>query len=485
MYIQACLPLNAQLKRSSPMKRLFHLFLPLVFLFTGNAEANIPKQSHEGWSISQDQLELLEDLQRDTFKFFWETTNPENGLTPDRYPNTEFSSIAGVGFALTAYLVGAEKNYVTREQAAERTLNTLRFLWEAPQGDAPSAMAGHKGFFYHFLHMDSGHRHHRTELSTIDTALLIAGVLSVQTYFDGDNETETRIRELAEAVYLRIEWPWVYSKRHKPLLSMGWRPESGHIDAYWRGYNEAMILYILALGSPTYPIDAASWEKWTSTYHWDTFYDQPHVNFGPLFGHQYSHVWIDFREIQDAYMRSKGIDYFVNSRRATYASQAYSIHNPNRWKGYSDKVWGLTASNGPNRTTVNDGERFLDFQRYWARGTSARYLRDDGTIAPTAAGGSIPFAPEITIPTLSHFRAEFGERLYGAYGFHDAFNLSYPNVPGGWFCDQYLAIDQGPILLMIENYRSGFVWDLMKKNPHIIRGLQRAGFTGGWLGNRP
>jgi hypothetical protein len=265
-------------------------------------------------------------------------------------------------------------------------------------------------------------------------------------------------------------------------LSMGWHPEKGPIAAYWRGYNEAMILYILALGSPTHPIDPTSWERWTSTYDWDDFYNNPHVNFGPLFGHQYSHVWIDFRDIQDTYMRSKGIDYFVNSRRATYASRAYSIHNPLQWAGYNNMVWGLTASNGPNSTIVQQGDRTREFQRYWARGTSARYLRDDGTIAPTAAGGSVPFAPEITIPTLAYFRSEFGERLYGEYGFKDAFNLSYPNVPGGWFCNQYLAIDQGPILLMVENYRSDFVWELMKKNPYIKEGLRRAGFSGGWLG---
>ncbi|RJQ70229.1 MAG: Tat pathway signal protein [Desulfobacteraceae bacterium] len=463
------------------MKRLHHLLIPLVCLIIIATAHASPSISFESWKISPEQLTVLEDLQRDTFKFFWETTNPKNGLTPDRYPNMEYSSVAGVGFALTAYLIGVEKQYVTRQEAAERTLTTLRFLWEAPQSDDQRNAAGYKGFFYHFLDMDSGRRHHRSELSTIDTALLIAGVLSALTYFDADNEMEARIRTLADALYRRIEWPWAYSKKHQPLLSMGWRPEKGHIDAYWRGYNEAMILYILALGSPTHPIDPAAWEKWTSTYHWDTHFNYPHVNFGPLFGHQYSHVWIDFREIQDAYMRSKGIDYFVNSQRATYAAQAYCIANPSAWKGYNERVWGLTACNGPAGTTIYNGDKQLSFYRYWARGTSAGYLRDDGTISPTAVGGSIPFAPAITIGTLEHFRTEFGDRLYGEYGFKDAFNLSFPDHPEGWFDNHYLAIDQGPILLMIENYRSEFIWNLMKKNPYIKEGLARAGFDGGWL----
>ena len=466
------------------MKRCCTLLLTLILIFSFTiAGASTPNTS-ENWKISPEQADLLEQLQHDTFNFFWETTNPQNGLTPDHYPNTEFASIAGIGFALTAYLVGTEKQYVTRQKAAERTLTTLRFLWEAPQSDVRRNTTGYKGFFYHFLHMDSGSRYQHTELSTIDTALLLAGVLSSSTYFDGQTETEIQIRKLADALYRRVDWTWAYSGKHKPLLSMGWRPEKGYIDAYWQGYNEAMILYILALGSPTYPIDPTAWDQWTSTYHWDTYYNYPHVNFGPLFGHQYSQIWIDFRDIQDTYMRAKSLDYFINSRRATYASQAYSIDNPNSWKGYNEKVWGLTACNGPAKTTIADGAIHRIFSKYWARGTSAEYLRDDGTIAPTAVGGSIPFAPEITIPTLEYFRTEFGGRLYGEYGFKDAFNLSYPNEKGGWFDQQYLAIDQGPILLMIENYRSGFIWDLMKKNPFIKKGLERAGFSGGWLASQ-
>jgi hypothetical protein len=264
---------------------------------------------------------------------------------------------------------------------------------------------------------------------------------------------------------------------------MGWSPEDGFIDVDWRGYNEGMLLYVLALGSPTHPIAPRAWEEYTRSYRWESFYGPAHVNFGPLFGHQYSHVWIDFRGIQDRYMRSKGSDYFDNSVRATYANRAYCIANPGRWTGYGELVWGLTASDGPARADEARGGQ-TPFRAYWARGAASDGQWDDGTIAPTAAGGSVPFAPEVAIPTLMSFRDRFGDRLYGKYGFKDAFNLSYrpaSGEPRGWFDDQYLGIDQGPILLMIENYRSGFVWNLLKKSAYVTAGLRKAGFTGGWL----
>jgi hypothetical protein len=472
------------------MQRITIILLSILLLVASGGFYDRPEAAAQSleWKITAQQETFLDELQRDTFNFFWETTNPLNGLTPDRFPNSEFSSVAAVGFALTAYLVGAERQYISRSDAANRTLNTLQYLWEAPQGDSLDDVIGYKGFFYHFLDMESGLRHGRTELSTIDTALLTAGVLSAQTYFDEDDPAENQIRDYADRIYRRIEWPWAYSGRHKPLLSMGWRPRKGFTDGYWRGYNEAMILYILALGSPTYPIDAQSWNKWTSTYTWKEFHDYSHVNFGPLFGHQYSHVWVDFREIQDEYMRSRKIDYFINSKRATYANQAHCIKNPKGWMGYSDKVWGLTASNGPARITIMKNNDPISIHKYLARGAGTGYLRDDGTIAPTAVGGSVPFAPEITIPTLEHFKTQYGEKLYGKYGFKDAFNLSCrlePSNPDGWFDNQYLGIDQGPILLMIENYRTEFIWNLMKKNPYIKKGLRQAGFSGGWLDKHP
>ena len=272
---------------------------------------------------------------------------------------------------------------------------------------------------------------------------------------------------------------------------MGWTPEDGFHSMNWRGYDESMILLVLALGSPTHPVSPVAWEEFTRTYRWGTYRGQTHVNFSPLFGHQYSHVWVDFRGIHDAYMRAKGIDYFENSRRATYSQRAYATANPGAFAGYGPEVWGLTACDGPLDGTVTAGGRAREFHTYEARGASFTRVSDDGTIAPTAAAGSIAFAPEVVIPTLVAMRSDWGEPLFGRYGFVDALNptLDVPAalhhgrvVPGiGWFDTDYLGIDQGPILAMIENHRSGLVWNTMRRNPHIVRGLRRAGFTGGWL----
>jgi hypothetical protein len=441
----------------------------------------------QAYRSSPQEQAFLDELQRDTFRFFWEATPSGTGLTPDRTPGSDVSSVAAIGFALTSYLVGVERGYVTRAEAAARTLATLETLWGAPQGPASDGVAGYSGLFYHFLGGHDGVRAYRSELSTIDTALLMAGVLSAQAYFDREDATELSIRLLSDRIYRRVDWAWAYSPQHRPLLSMGWTPEEGFIDVDWRGYNEGMLLYILALGSPTHPIDPRAWEEWTRSYRWESSYGPPHVTFGPMFGHQYSHVWIDFRGIQDRYMRSRQSDYFTNSVQATYANRAYCIANPGGWKGYGELVWGVTASDGPLDGDYA-GAGPTPFRGYWARGAAPDAGSDDGTIAPTAVGGSVPFAPEVTIPTLVSFRDRFGDRLYGQYGFKDAFNLSHPAGSGdaqGWFDDQYLGIDQGPILLMIENYRTGFVWELLKKSPYVTDGLRRAGFTGGWLAFSP
>ena len=432
---------------------------------------------------------FLDTLQRRTFDWFWDLTPTNNGLTPDRWPTESFSSIAAVGFALTAYPVGVERGWITRAQAAERTLATLRFFGTAPQDSATTGVTGYRGFFYHFLVPSTGERFQTVELSTIDTTLLLAGILFCQAYYDGTDATETEIRALADSIYFRVEWTWAQPR--PPAVSMGWRPERGFINADWIGYNEAMILYVLALGSPTHPVDSTGWDAWVSGYDWGSWYGQPHVGFGPLFGHQYSHVWVDFRGIRDAYMRGKGIDYFENSRRATLVQRQYAVANPDGWRGYGSNVWGLTASDGPlNGTVVIDG-RSRQFHTYWARGASFTRITDDGTIAPTAAGGSVPFAPEIAIPALLHMRETYGDHLCSTYGFLDAFNptlrqsvsLQHGRIDSilGWVDGDYLGIDQGPILLMVENYRTGFVWDVMKRNPYVVRGLRRAGFTGGWL----
>ena len=467
------------------MKQLIILALLFGAINMGiaqNKPQNRPIAPAAGKLSTADQ-HFLDSLQRDTFRYFWETANSQNGLIPDRAPSPSFSSIAAVGFGLTAYLVGVERGYVTRQQAADRTLRTLRFFATAPQSEKATGAAGYKGFFYHFLDMKTGERFKTVELSTIDTALLLGGILSAQSYFDKNTPAEAEIRKLADQIYGRVDWTWIQAR--KPFVSMGWHPETGFIKNDWTGYNEGMLLYVLALGSPTHPVGTEVWPAWTKSYPWATFYDQPHVNFDPLFGHQYSHVWIDFRGIQDAYMRGKGIDYAENSRRATYANRAYCMANPGNWRDYSSTIWGLTACDGPKDTTVANQKFFS----YRARGAASTQIVDDGTIAPTAAGGSMAFAPEICVPALRAMKARYGAKLYGQYGFLDAFNPTYQyasisaNGPtaNGWFDKDYLGIDQGPILLMAENLRTEFIWNLMKKNPHIRRGLVKAGFTGGWL----
>ena len=439
------------------------------------------------------QTAFLDTVQRRTFDWFWETTNTANGLVPDRWPTKSFSSIAAVGFGLTSYLVGVEHGWISRDQARDRVLATLRFFWTAPQSADANNVTGYRGFYYHFLDMERGVRFEKVELSTIDSGLLLMGVLACRQYFDRADPGDSTVRALADSIYFRADWPWALSGGAS--LSMGWHPESGFITSRWIGYDEAMLLYALALGSPTHPIGADAWQAWTRGYRWDSFHGQQYVMFGPLFGHQYSHVWIDFRGIQDEYMRSRGIDYFENSRRATLAHRAYAVANPAAWRGYADSVWGLTASDGPLDSAFALAGRQRQFHTYWARGAGSDEINDDGTIAPTAAGGSIPFAPEITIPALVAMRRQYGDALFGRYGFVDAFNPSLTDaalhvsqgriVQGlGWFDNDHLGIDQGPILLMIENHRSELVWRLLRANPHIARGLCRAGFSGGWLAGR-
>ena len=423
-----------------------------------------------------------EELQRRTFFYFWELADTAYWQIPDRWPTLTFSSIAATGFGLTAYIVGAERGFVSREAAAERTRNTLAALWNLPQGPEASGVSGYRGFFYHFLNLDDARRFKQVELSTIDTGLLMAGILSVQSYFDRDDPVEAELRQLADDLFRRVNWPWFLNDNG--LLSMGWHPERGFLDAQWDGYNEAMILYIMAFGSPTYPLQPDCWQGWTKPYLWTEFYGQEMVNFAPLFGHQYSHMYVDFRGIKDAYMREKGIDYFENSRRATLTNRAYCIANPRGFLDYGENVWGLTACDGPAYLEREWNGQTVRFQEYSARGAAADYIHDDGTITPTAAGGSIPFAPEECLSALKYMWETYYAGLIGHYGFKDSFNPTFTFKDGaenGWYNVDYLGIDQGPILIQLENYRSELIWNVMKKNPYIIEGLRKAGFEGGWL----
>ena len=370
-------------------------------------------------------------------------------------------------------------------------LTTLRFLRDAPQGPGAAGMTGHKGFFYHFLDMKTGSRFGTVELSTVDTALLLAGALFCQSYFDAAHPDEAAIRALAGEIYGRVDWTWAQTRA--PLISHGWKPESGFLAYDWGGYNEAMLVYLLALGSPTFPVEPSAWDAWTRTYDrsWGSYYGFTYLHAAPLFTHQFTHCWVDFRGLQDGYMRRRGIDYFENSRRATYAQRAYAIGNPDGWKGYGADAWGVTACDGPADIEREFGGRRRRFISYAGRGMGGVRAYDDGTIAPYGAASSAPFAPEIVLPALAAMRERDGARIYGRYGFH-AFNKSFDFtdvklthgrvVPGfGWVDTDYLGIEQGPTLAMLENHRSDLVWRVMRANPYVRNGLVRAGFRGGWL----
>jgi hypothetical protein len=421
---------------------------------------------------------LLASLQRDTFGYFLEETNPVNGLVPDSTRDGAPSSIAAVGFALAAYAAAAERGIMTRSEAVERVLATLRFFWDGPQGEDRNAI-GFKGFFYHFLDMRTGRRAWQSELSTIDTTFLLAGALAAATYFDRRTNEEREISELADALYRRADWQWAQNGGLK--VAHAWKPERGFLKSSWQGYSEAILLYALGLGSPTHPLGESSYRAWTRTYRWKKLYGHEFLYAGPLFIHQLSHVWIDFRGIQDDYMRERGIDYFENSRRATLAQQQYAIRNPKGFDGYGEHCWGLTASDGPGPATrrIHGIER--RFYDYKAR--SIPYGPDDGTVAPWAAVASLPFAPEIVLPAIRHFRDEYPE-LVSKYGLMCSLNPTFRDGSRrgqGWHSQGYYGIEQGPIVLMIENYRSGLLWSLMKRCSYLVAGLRRAGFSHGWL----
>jgi hypothetical protein len=398
---------------------------------------------------------LLDSLQRTAFLFFWNEANPVNGLIRDRNQSWSPCSIASQGFGISAICIGIDHGWVSREDGRARIMLGMQTLWDGPQGDGAYNVNGYRGLFYHFLDFNSGYRTWDCELSTIDTALLMAGILDAKQYFSTDDPGDIALRDLADSLYYRVDWDFM--RGGAPALRMGWKPGTEFSGfGYWLGYNEAMILYLLALGSPTHAIPASNWDTWTGTYDWATYYGQTYVVVPPLFGHQYSHCWIDFRGIQDAYMRDRGIDYFENSRRATLAQQAYCIDNPYGWAGYSATTWGLTASDDP------DG--------YLAHGAPPAQ-NDNGTITPTAAASSIVFAPEIVIPTLHNFYDAYGPVLWGEYGFKDAFNLTR-----FWWGTDNIGIDQGPIIIMIENYLGESVWDRFMENPDIANGLAAADF---------
>ena len=434
---------------------------------------------------------MFRDIERRTFDYFWDTANPLTGLSPDRWPSHGPSSISAVGFALTADVIGAYRGYVTRRAAAARVLKVLSFLWSLPQGSGHRRDAGYHGFFYHFLNMRTGLRYRNSELSTMDTTLLMAGVLTAGEYFDRDSPTERRIRRLANRLYRRVNWRWA-APGASGLVSMAWYPGRGFSKWRWHGYNEASILYILGLGSPTHPLRKSAWKAWSATdkHHLRSLGGLTLLSFGPQFGYQYTAVWVDLRGIADSFMRSEGETYFLNATIATLVQRRYAIIDPKGWAGYGRNIWGFTACDGPGYVRAPYRGRMRQFYGYAARGIT-RHSIDDGTIAPTAVIGSLLFAPRYVTEATQALLRRYGDMIYTRYGFLDAFNPSFTDaklartghvVPGrGWVDNAFLGIDQGPIIAMIENERSHLIWRIMRRNPYIRTGLLRAGFTGGWL----
>jgi hypothetical protein len=331
------------------------------------------------------------------------------------------------------------------------------------------------------LDAKTGRRAWKSELSTIDTALLLVGMLLAAEYFSGDSAKERELRERVAAIYARIDWRW--AQNGQAALALAWKPETAFSKYRWFGYNEALLLYVLALAAPQYPVDESAYLAWTSTFRWKRLFGHEVLYAGPLFIHQFSHIWLDLRGIRDAFMASKHTDYFENSRRAAYIQQSYASRNARGFAGYDELSWGFTASDGPGDVVRSVKGRRRQFYGYRARGVP--FGPDDGTLSPWAAAASLPFAPDIVLPSIRRFHELLAHKP-SSFGFYASFNPSFrvKREPAGWLSPWHYALNQGPIVLMIENYRSGLVWRLMRACPAVRRGLERAGFADGWLNTR-
>lgn len=398
------------------------------------------------FQFSSEQLQFLDIVQQKAFDFFLNEHHPVTGLVKDRAGNfgpdqNTIASIAATGFGLSAMVVGAERGWIPKKEAQKYCEKTLRFFLDE--------MAENHGFYSHFVNWATGKAVKGTEFSSIDTALFVAGALTAAEYFKG-----TEVEVLANRVYERIDFPWMLNGGK--IFSMGWDPvQNKFLSLRWQDYNESFILYLLATGSPTHPIPAASWHhvnKRVGIYGEYVLIYSP-----PLFTHQYSHLWVDFRDKNDGVA-----DYFENSRVATIVNRLFSLDHRHRFKTYSEHVWGLTASDGP--------------AGYKAYGGGPGASSPDGTVAPTAAAGSIVFTPELSYDALKYMYEAYKDRIWGKYGFTDAFNWDRD-----WVASEVLGINQGPILLMIENARSELLWKLFMRHPAVVRGMEKIGFRPGTL----
>jgi hypothetical protein len=394
------------------------------------------------YELTAEDEKLLDDLERTGVLFFRENSHPRTGLVKDRVladrtDERTVASIAATGFGLTALAVAAERGYLPWEEARSRVLATLRYLWQG--------LPHEHGFFYHFVHWETGERVWKCELSSIDTAILLCGVLASAEYFGGDE-----LRDLARRIYERADFAWLLAGGDLP--SHGWKPEEGFLKLRWDTYSESLMLYILALGSPTHPIPGEAWQAWKRP----RLREEGLEYIGgvePLFVHQYPQAWLDLRGRRDAHA-----DYFENSRLATEAHRRFCLGLEGRFPHFGADLWGITSS---------DSER-----GYVAWGGPPASGPLDGTVVPCAAAGSLPFLPGECLRTLRFQRRRHGEKAWRRYGFVDAFN---PRT--GWYNPDVIGIDVGITVLMAENLRSGLVWKVFSRCPAVERGLARAGFA--------
>lgn len=433
-------------------------------------------------SAADDSVEMheqltLETLQNRANSYFIEYSHSQTGLIADSNKPESPASIAAVGMGIASLVIAAERKWLSRSQSLAMILRALRCLWEAPQGSEIDS-TGYRGFYYHFLECSSGKRAWKSEVSTIDTALLLAGALVAAEYFDREVADEAELRQLVDKIYTRVEWTWALEGGL--TLTHGWTPEKGFLPNRWEGYDEALILYLLALGSPTHPILPESYVEWTKGFSWKSIYGHDVLYAGPLFIHQYSQLWIDLREIQDAVMREHNSTYFQNSRLATLIHQEYGRLNPLKFDSCCECCWGLTATDGPGPTTMMVDGIERTFFDYIGRG--APFGPDDGTIAPWVTIASLPFAPEVVLSAIKHF-SHLGVANCCQFGFETSFNKTFVDASGkkGWVSQWNYGLNQGPVVIMVENHRTQMIWDLLKRSSYISTGLKRAGFSGGWL----
>ena len=399
-----------------------------------------PQPSLKNFSEADDAL--LEDIEKTSFKYFWEQAHPETGLVLDRCHAREpvtsvLGSIAATGFGLTALCIGEHRGYISRPIAEARILNTLTFLWKK--------LPNHRGFFYHFGNINTGERLWDSEASSVDTAILLCGVLTCKQHFPAPE-----IKELALQIFNRVDWNWL--SEDTPILPHGWTPESGFLQYRWGDYSEMMMMYLLGLGSSLHPLPPEAWDAWKRTlFEYDGI--RYIGSFAPLFIHQYSQAWFDFRGKRDRYT-----DYFQNSILATEAHRRFCLDLAGQFPDYSEDLWGITASDSP--------------KGYVAWGGPPAIGPIDGSIVPCATAGSLPFLPESTVRVLQTIKSRYGANAWTQYGFVDAFN---PLT--NWYDTDVVGIDQGISMVMAENARTSFVWNTFMKNPEAQRGMRRAGFV--------